>query len=98
MLLLKIQWVLILRWPCSGKYPHSPYGYHQKLYNKVVTARDHGVGGILFLRKEKNREDKLQPLIYRQSAATAGLPIIQITHEVANEILKNNEKRFQIYF
>jgi len=32
-------------------------------------------------------------LIYRQSAATAGLPIIQITHEVANEILKNNEKK-----
>ena len=89
---VKDKWVLILLDGPDGKSPHSPYGYHKKLYNKVITARDHGVGGILFLER-KEQEDKLQPLIYRQSAATAGLPIIQITHEVANEILKNNEKK-----
>ena len=86
------KWVLMFLNGPDGSSPHSPYGYHKKLYNKVITARDHGAGGILLLERTE-KENKLQPLVYRQSASSAGLPIIQITHEIANDILKNNERK-----
>ena len=86
------KWVLMFLNGPDGNSPHSPYGYHKKLYNKVITARDHGAGGILLLERTE-KENKLQPLVYRQSASSAGLPIIQITHEIANDILKNNERK-----
>ena len=35
-------------------------------------------------------EDSLRPLQYRQSSSTAGLPVIQITHSLGNEILINH--------
>jgi hypothetical protein len=41
-------------------------------------------------RFETADDNNLRPLQYRQSSSTAGLPVIQITHSVANEILINH--------
>ena len=85
------KWVLLLLDGPDGDSPHSPYGRHKTLYNKIITARDHGVSGILFMNRLETADDNnLRPLQYRQSSSTAGLPVIQITHSVANEILKNH--------
>ena len=89
---VKNKWVLMLLDGPDGNSPHSPYGYHKKLYNKVIAARDHGVGGVLFIERIEKENKMLKPLIYRQSASSAGLPIIQITHEIANDIINNNDK------
>jgi len=89
---VKNKWVLMLLDGPDGNSPHSPYGYHKKLYNKVIAARDHGAGGVLFVARVEKENEKLKPLIYRQSASSAGLPIIQITHEIANDIINNNDK------
>ncbi|HIB72358.1 MAG TPA: M28 family peptidase [Candidatus Marinimicrobia bacterium] len=85
------KWVLLLLDGPDGDSPHSPYGRHKTLYNKIITARDHGVSGILFMnRLEPADDNNLRPLQYRQSSSTVGLPVIQITHSVANEILKTH--------
>ena len=85
------KWVLLLLDGPDGDSPHSPYGRHKTLYNKMIAARDHGASGILFMNRFETADDNnLRPLKYRQSSSTAGLPVIQITHSVANEILKNH--------
>ena len=85
------KWVLLLLDGPDGDSPHSPYGRHKTLYNKMIAARDHGASGILFMNRFETAEDNnLRPLQYRQSSSTAGLPVIQITHSVANEILINH--------
>ena len=89
---VKNKWVLMFLNGPDGNSPHSPYGYHKKLYNKVIAARDRGVGGILFMEREEKENNKLKPLVYRQSASSAGLPIIQITHAVANNIINDKDK------
>ena len=89
---VKNKWVLMLLDGPDGNSPHSPYGYHKKLYNKIIAARDHGASGVLFVERVEKENKKLKPLIYRQSASSAGLPIIQITHEIANDIINNNDK------
>ena len=89
---VKNKWVLMFLNGPDGNSPYSPYGYHKKLYNKVIAARDRGVGGILFMEREEKENNKLKPLVYRQSASSAGLPIIQITHAVANNIINDKDK------
>jgi len=85
------KWVLLLLDGPDGDSPHSPYGRHKTLYNKMIAARDHGASGILFMNRFETADDNnLRPLKYRQSSSTAGLPVIQITHSVANEILINH--------
>ena len=85
------KWVLLLLDGPDGDSPHSPYGRHKTLYNKMIAARDHGASGILFMNRFETADDNnLRPLQYRQSSSTAGLPVIQITHLVANEILINH--------
>ena len=85
------KWVLLLLDGPDGDSPHSPYGRHKTLYNKIIVARDHGAGGILFMnRLQIVDEDNLRTLQYRQSSSTAGLPVIQITHSLANEMLINH--------
>ena len=85
------KWVLLLLDGPDGDSPHSPYGRHKTLYNKIIAARDHGASGILFMNRFETADDNnLRPLQYRQSSSTAGLPVIQITHSVANEILINH--------
>ena len=85
------KWVLLLSDGPDGDSPHSPYGRHKTLYNKIIIARDKGAGGILFMnRLQAADEDSLRPLQYRQSSSTAGLPVIQITHSLGNKILINH--------
>jgi len=85
------KWVLLLLDGPDGDSPHSPYGRHKTLYNKTIVARDHGAGGVLFVnRLQTIDENNLRTLQYRQSSSTAGLPVIQITHSLANEMLINH--------
>ena len=87
------KWVLLILDGPDGDSAHSPYGRHKSLYNKMITARDHGASGILFMnRLETTDDNNLRPLQYRQSSSTAGLPVIQITHSVANEILIDHDQ------
>ncbi|MCS5615129.1 MAG: M28 family peptidase [Candidatus Marinimicrobia bacterium] len=87
------KWVLLLLDGPDGDSPHSPYGRHKTLYNKIIVARDHGAGGILFMNRLQTADDNnLRTLEYRQSSSTAGLPVIQITHSLANEILINHDQ------
>jgi hypothetical protein len=44
------------------------------------------------MEREEKENNKLKPLVYRQSASSAGLPIIQITHAVANNIINDKDK------
>ena len=61
---------------------------HKTLYNKIIVARDHGAGGILFMNRfQTEDENNLRTLQYRQSSSTVGLPVIQITHSLADEML-----------
>ena len=90
---VRSKWVLLILDGPDGDSAHSPYGRHKSLYNKIITARDHGASGILFMnRLETTDDNNLRPLQYRQSSSTAGLPVIQITHSVANEILINHDQ------
>jgi hypothetical protein len=84
------KWALIIRGGPEGDNPHSPFEPHLALRKKVLVARDHGAQGVLLVSPVVDKEkDELIPLRFDQSQRGAGLPVLQIRQEIANQILQS---------
>jgi len=82
------KWALIIRGGPEGDNPHSPFEPHLALRKKVLMARDHGAQGVLLV-SPAGEKDELIPLRFDQSQRGAGLPVLQIRQEIANQILQS---------
>jgi aminopeptidase YwaD len=85
---VKGKWVLILRGDPENSKEDSKFLLFADDRDKVLTARDKGAAGVIFVSgKNFDAEDKLVSLYFDKTSSDAGLPVIHLKREVANQIL-----------
>ncbi len=89
---------------CSGKCVLVFTGYPLKngkklpvssddYITKVVTAKDHGAGAVLFVSPESAATaEKIIPFNSLRTSYNAGIPVLSVSVDLANEILKSKKK------
>ena len=83
------KWVLLLRGEPDPDNPNSPYAGFSGDRHKILTARDPGAAGVLFVNGERfDKEDKLMDMFFDRSAAVADIPVFHIRRNVADPILE----------
>ena len=81
-------WVLILNGEPKQEGRANPFEEFSALRTKVLTARDHGASGVLFVNSVlKSKEDELPELAYDKVESTAGIPVIHIDRKSADLFL-----------
>jgi aminopeptidase YwaD len=85
------KWVMILRADPELDNPESKFIPYSDVRSKILTAKDKGAAGVLIITpKEFEKEDKLMPLAVENNEVTAGIPILNITRDVATRLLKKS--------
>lgn len=81
------KWVLILRGDPELDNMDSPFVPYSDERDKVMVAKDHGAGGVLFVSGVNfDPKDDLTDLKRRKS--TVGIPVLHIKRDVADILLK----------
>lgn len=82
------KWVMILRGDPEPEESESKFTAYADLRSKILTARDKGAAGILFVTPSgMDKEDKLIQMAPDNNEAPAGLPVFHISRNFANHIL-----------
>ncbi len=76
------KWVIIIRGGPDADNPHSPFDPHTPLRKKVLVARDHKAGGVLFV-SQPEEEGGLIPLKFDYDFSGAGIPVIHLSSKTA---------------
>lgn len=85
------KWVLILMGDPETENTNSVFAQFAGERDKVVTAKDNGASGVLFVNGPVfDKEDKLIGLNFDKTRSNAGLPVIHIKRELADKFLENN--------
>jgi aminopeptidase YwaD len=86
----KGKWVMVFRADPDLDNSDSKFIPFSDVRTKVLTAKDNGAAGILLVSPAGlDKEDKLMPLVVENNEVTAGIPVIHIKRDLANEILKS---------
>lgn len=86
---VKDKWVLILRGDPKPAIDEDEFINYSTDRAKVLNARDHGAGGVLFVSGYNyNEEDKLVDLYFDKIQSDAGIPVIHIKRELADMFLE----------
>jgi aminopeptidase YwaD len=87
------KWAMILQGDPDSDKRNSRFQQHSSLRKKAMVARDKNTAGLLVVSGEKfNKEDELTKLIYDKSHSDAGIPIIHIKRNVADQMLASTGK------
>jgi Peptidase family M28/PDZ domain/PA domain len=87
------KWVMILRGDPEIDNPFSNFVAHSQDRKKVMIAKDHGAKGVVFVSGVNyDDKDELVSVNYDRASGTAGIPVIHIKRELANQILASNNK------
>lgn len=80
--------VLIFRYNPSGKNAEDAFSYYDRIYDKIITARERGAKAvIIFTGAQTEKEEKIKP--FKKEAGTdLGILTIQISQKKAKEIFK----------
>ena len=93
---VKDKWVLVLRNDPEIRNPNSFFIPFSGEKSKVLTAKEKGAKGILFVAGTKvARKDKLIDLAIDQTESNLGIPAFNITRDFANKILSNSGKTIE---
>lgn len=88
---VKGKWVLVLRNDPEIRNPNSLFIPYSGEKSKVITAKENGAAGILFVAGAKvSRSDKLLDLEIDQTESNLGIPAFNITRAFANKILASD--------
>lgn len=89
---VKDKWVLILRADPELRNPNSVFIPYSNDKSKVLTAKDFGASGVLFVSGvDLEKSDALIKPEIDQSESNFDLPVFHISRNIANEILKDSE-------
>jgi len=88
------KWVLIFRGDPDGDHPHSDFARHSPLRKKAMLARDNKAAGILFVNRAGD-DDELIPLKHSPNSTAIGIPVLQISRKIANELLSQQLEAVQ---
>ncbi|QIA08456.1 M28 family peptidase [Draconibacterium halophilum] len=84
------KWILVLQGDPDLDNPNSPYLEFSSERAKALKASDKNAAGIIFVAGTKfSEEDELSSLFFDKNNSRFSIPVIQVTREVANEILKS---------
>ncbi|MBT5530258.1 MAG: M20/M25/M40 family metallo-hydrolase [Cytophagia bacterium] len=87
---VKGKWALIMIGEPKFEGRQNPYEEFSGLRTKVLTAKDHGALGVLFVTAHsKSKTDELTDLFYDKVESTAGIPVIHISRNIADMILES---------
>ncbi len=90
------KWVMLLRGDPDMHEQNSPFIPHSGERTKVLTAKDKGAAGVIFVTGvEMEKEDNLVSMYYDKSSASSGLPVINVKRSVANKLLSSANKRVE---
>lgn len=85
------KWVLLLRADPELDNDESIFIPFAKDRDKVLTAKDKGAAGVLFVSGvEYNKKDELAKLVVDQLGTNSGIPVFHITRSFANKILSSS--------
>jgi aminopeptidase YwaD len=86
---VKGKWVLIFRGDPELDNSDSKFIPYGEVRGKVLTAKDHGAGGVLLVTPTGlDKDDKLMQLLSENNQVTAGIPVINIKRTVADLLLR----------
>ncbi len=89
---VKDKWVLILMGDPEPDDPNSAFAQYAGERDKVITAKDKGAAGVLFVNGPVfDKNDKLIGLNFDKTLSNAGLPIINIKRELADAFLETKK-------
>ncbi|MEJ2055259.1 MAG: M20/M25/M40 family metallo-hydrolase, partial [Calditrichaceae bacterium] len=83
------KFVLIFRGDPDPERGHSIFESYNSLRHKVLTAKDHGATGVIFVTPEKlDARDELIGMTVRDGRNGAGVQVVHVKRYVANQLLK----------
>lgn len=86
---VKGKWLLVLQGDPDLDNPNSPYLEFSSERAKALKASDVGAAGIIMVAGTKfSEKDELSSLFFDKNSSRYGIPVLQATRSVANEILK----------
>lgn len=82
------KWVMFFRADPEPDNSESAFIPFSNIRSKVLTAKDNGAAGVLLVTpRSLEKEDKLMPLVVENNEVTAGIPVINITRNLADKVL-----------
>ncbi|HOW24342.1 MAG TPA: M20/M25/M40 family metallo-hydrolase [Bacteroidales bacterium] len=82
------RWVMMLLGDPETDNPGSLFASHSDTWGKILKARDHGAGGILFVTPVKmDKNDAVAAMKLERSTSSAGIPVIHLSRKTANRML-----------
>ena len=82
------KWVIVLQGDPDLENPQSPYLEFSSERSKTLLATDKKVAGVIFVAGTKfSEKDELGPLNFDKNASRYAIPVIQVTRNVANQML-----------
>jgi hypothetical protein len=86
---VKGKWVMVFRADPELDKSDSRFIPFNDARSKVLTAKDKGAAGVLLITPGGlDKDDKLMNLVVENNEVTSGIPVINITHEISNRILR----------
>jgi Zn-dependent M28 family amino/carboxypeptidase len=74
----------------DGDNPHGQFTRHEEVRWKAIAARNAGAKALVVIARENNfSEDRLSRLRYDNTAGDAGIPVIAISRQAAEQLLPN---------
>lgn len=88
---VKDKWALILMGDPEADDPSSTFAKYAGERDKVITAKDNGAAGVLFVNgPQYDKGDKLIGLNFDKTRSNAGISVIHIKRKFADAFLENN--------
>tara|TARA_Y100000590_G_scaffold469742_1_gene659451 strand:- start:12280 stop:14088 length:1809 start_codon:yes stop_codon:yes gene_type:complete len=82
------KWVVVMRHSPEREKRHSIYAPYASMHKKMLTARDNGAAGIIFISQLEDAT--LYPLQYISGYAKAGIPAIHLGNKASDKLLINS--------
>ena len=85
---VKGKWLIILRGEPDEDNASSPFSSGAGLREKVLTAKDNGAGGVLFVSAPGfDKDDALMRMFFDKTTGDAGIPVFHIKRYIADSLL-----------
>ncbi len=82
------KWVMIMRGEPGEENPGSPFAANIGLREKVLTAKDNGAAGVLFVSGPSfDEDDALMRMFYDKTTSDAGVPVFHIKRKLADPLI-----------
>ena len=85
------KWVMFFRADPEPDNSESAFIPFSNIRSKILTAKDKGAAGVLLVTpRSMEKSDKLMPLVVENNEVTAGIPVINITRDLADQLLTSS--------